>query len=167
MDRLCSGGSNSVRVRSDLDRQVDEGRNCRDRDNQLADTSEVLERHFRRLTDTALSCAPPVNRNDTSGGRPANRPPVRPPAGWWAWQAERRRRVSCSALLGGEHARPDVSEDERGSDGCIARRTCERWRSNRSRHGWPDHRSYLQSSSSQTRRRGRADNHPTSRGVSW
>src|SRR5262245_32382638 len=51
MDRLCSGGPNNVRVRSDLDCQVDEGRNCRDRANQLADISEVLERHFRRLTD--------------------------------------------------------------------------------------------------------------------
>src|SRR5262245_11704516 len=36
------------------------------------------------LTDRALSCAPPVEGNDTSGGRPANRPSVRPPDGWRA-----------------------------------------------------------------------------------
>src|SRR5262245_62162002 len=42
----------------------------------------VQEVESRRLTDTALSCAPPVKGNDTSGGRPANRAPVRPPAGW-------------------------------------------------------------------------------------
>jgi hypothetical protein len=52
------------------------------------------------LTDMALSCAPRVEQDATTGGRPANRPPDRPPAGWRAWQAERRRRVSCSALLG-------------------------------------------------------------------
>src|SRR5262245_60202364 len=42
----------------------------------------------RRLTDRALSCAPPVEGKDTSGGRPANRPPVRPPDGWEPWQAD-------------------------------------------------------------------------------
>src|SRR5262245_21336885 len=55
----------------------------------------------RWLTDRALSCAPRVKGNDTSGWRPANRPQSgRPMAGkpgmteWW-------RRVSCSAVLGG------------------------------------------------------------------
>src|SRR5262245_2379224 len=55
----------------------------------------------RRPTDRALSCGPPVKGNDTSGGRPANRPPNRAAAARCAPQGERRRRVSCSALLGG------------------------------------------------------------------
>jgi hypothetical protein len=40
------------------------------------------------LTDTALSCAPPVEGNDTSGGRPANRPPNRAADGWRTWQVD-------------------------------------------------------------------------------
>ena len=46
----------------------------------------------------ALSCAPPVEEDATSGARPANRPPDRPPAGWSTPHGERR--VCCSALLG-------------------------------------------------------------------
>ncbi len=40
-----------------------------------------------------------------SGGRPPLLPPNRPPAGWKPWQAPGRRRVSCSALLGGRFSR--------------------------------------------------------------
>src|SRR5262245_40114034 len=64
-----------------------------------------------RLTERALSCAPPVKGDDTSGGRPANRAPVRPPDGWRARQAEQWRRVSCSALLGGNSAQPKLSQN--------------------------------------------------------
>jgi putative addiction module component (TIGR02574 family) len=42
-----------------------------------------------------------VHHYATTGGRPANRPRTRPPAGWKPWKAPGRRRVSCSALLGG------------------------------------------------------------------
>jgi hypothetical protein len=45
-----------------------------------------------------------------SGGRPALLPPDRPPAGWEAWQADRRRRVSCSALLGSADSQGKCNE---------------------------------------------------------
>src|SRR5262245_21240129 len=79
-----------------------EGRDRRESKSRDSDRSLDRSSHDRcRLTDTALSCAPPVEGNDTSGGRPANRPRLRPPAGWRTRQVERRRRVSCSALLAG------------------------------------------------------------------
>src|SRR5262245_55881150 len=64
----------------------------------------------RRLTDRALSCAPPVKGNDTPGGRPANRPPSGRPLTGGPSQAERRRRVSCSAALGGGRGRRTLVE---------------------------------------------------------
>jgi hypothetical protein len=76
----------------------------------------------------ALSCAPPVKGDDTSGGRPANRPPDRAADGWMAKQVDRRRRASCSALLGGGHRNDSMYEkvlaarqviaNERGTCGC-------------------------------------------------
>ena len=41
-----------------------------------------------------------VEENATTGGRPTNRPPNRAADGWKTRQAERRRRVSCGAVLG-------------------------------------------------------------------
>jgi hypothetical protein len=48
-----------------------------------------------------------------SGGRPALLPPDRSPAGWEASQAPGRRRVSCSALLGGAPLRLDTFRTQR------------------------------------------------------
>jgi hypothetical protein len=62
----------------------------------------------RGLTDRALSCAPPVDGDDTPGGRPPDGPPHRPPAGWSCWQTPKRRRVSCSALLGSAGFLPKI-----------------------------------------------------------
>src|SRR5262245_3568836 len=55
-----------------------------------------------RLTDTALSCRPPVNCNKF---RPAAArridPRTRAAGGWRPWQAPKWRPVSSNALLGG------------------------------------------------------------------
>src|SRR5262249_23835646 len=53
-----------------------------------------------RPNGPALSCRPPVDHYATTDGRPASPPGTRAAGGWEPGQAEQRRPVSCSALLG-------------------------------------------------------------------
>ena len=50
------GGSRRVRILPNLNGEVDECGNCRDRSDKFSKTSEILNRHFHRPAEWALSC---------------------------------------------------------------------------------------------------------------